>query len=459
MKKEFESALEYHILGFKIYNENENNRRNNSFFLANIGMVYLELGKIDSALYYFNRSLEQAKQINNEHRVAIAESNLGKTYLKLGKIETAVRFIDKSYQHALNNSYQELLRDNLFALSEIEELRGNVNSALVYFKNAIALRDSLLNKKEISRFTELTIKQIQEKEENEKSLLKENIKIQKVIIREEKIIKWLLIATGLLLLVALIFITRSRESIMKLNSKLRKSEKGLKQSNADKDKFFSIISHDLKSPFSAIIGFSNLLIQQVKEKNIENIEKYSNIIYNSSQKAMDLLSNLMEWSLSHTGKMNFTPEKIDINNMINENILFFTDIAKQKLITITNKANGSLFVNADNAMINTVLRNLISNAIKFTTSGGSIQISSEVKNNKVKISVSDTGVGLSKTTIEKLFKSDIQYSTFGTQNEKGTGLGLMLCKEFIEKHQGEIWASSGLAKGSVFYFTLPYYPS
>ena len=146
IKKEFESALEYHILGFKIYNENENNGRKNSYFLANIGMVYRELGKIDSALYYFNRSLEQAKRINNEHRIAIAEYNLGKTYLQLGKIEIATGFIEKSYCHALDNSYQDLLRDTEFALAEIEELRGNVNSALTHFKNATAYRDSLFNK-------------------------------------------------------------------------------------------------------------------------------------------------------------------------------------------------------------------------------------------------------------------------------------------------------------------------
>ena len=456
MKKEFESALEYHILGFKIYNENKNTGRKNSYFLANIGMVYRELGKIDSALYYFNRSLEQAKRINNEHRVAVAENNLGKTYLQLGKIETAAGFINNSYRHALDNNYQELLRDNELSLAEIEEVRGNVNSALAHYKNTIAYRDSLFNKDEISKFTELTIRQIKEKEENEKSLLKENIEIQKVIIREERIIQWLLVAGGLFLLVVLIYITRSRESIKKLNSKLRKSEKELKQSNADKDKFFSIISHDLKSPFNAIIGFSNLLTEQVTEKHYENIEKYSGIIYNSSIKAMDLLSNLMEWSLSQTGRMNFTPEKIDINNIVNENVLLFTDIAKQKLITIIDKTHGAMSVDADKAMISTVLRNLISNAIKFTSSGGNIRISSEVKKNKLEISVSDTGVGLSKATIEKLFRFDTQHSTYGTQNEKGTGLGLMLCKEFIEKHQGEIGVTSELDKGSVFYFTLPY---
>ncbi|MGL1885582.1 MAG: tetratricopeptide repeat-containing sensor histidine kinase [Reichenbachiella sp.] len=456
MKKEFGPALEYHKLGYKIYNENVINGISNSYFQSNIGVVYRELEKFDSALYYFNLSLEGAKLIHNEHRVAIAENNLGKTYLLLDDIETAARFINNSYRHAIDNNYHYLLRDNEFALSKIEEAKGRLDLAFGHFKKAITLRDSLFNKEEISKFTELTIRQVKEKEENEKSLLKENIEIQKAIIREERIILWLLIAGGLLLIVALIYIERSRKSIKKLNSKLRNSEKGLNQSNTDKDKFFSIISHDLRSPFNAIIGLTHLLTEEVKEKNIENIEMYSNTIHNSSQKAMDLLSNLMEWSLSQTGRMNFTPEKTDINVVINENVLFFIEIAKQKLISITNKTPVSTFVDADKAMINTVLRNFISNAIKFSENGGTIEISTEIKEKTVQISVRDTGVGLSKKSIEKIFQTDIQYSTYGTQNEKGTGLGLILCKEFIEKHQGEIGVSSELDTGSIFYFTLPY---
>ena len=456
MKKEFDSALEYHILGFKIYNKNENNGRKKSYYLANIGMVYAELDILDSALYYFEQSLEQAKLINNNHRVAIAENNLGKTYLQIGEIKTAAIYINKSFRLALDNSYQDLLRDNQFALAEIEEAKGNANSALVYFKNAIALRDSLFNMEEISTFAEITIKQIQEKEQNEKSLLNKNIEIQKAIIKEEIILRWILLAGGVLLLLALIYITRSRYSIKKLNTQLLESEKDLKQSNATKDKLFSIIAHDLRSPFNSIIGLSNLLSHFVKDNNVVEIGKSSMMISELSQKAMNLLSNLMEWALSQTGKMAFSPKKLDINNIINENVHFYTDIAKQKSITITNDTTVSVFVNADKDMINTVLRNLISNAIKFTKINGIIQILSKVENNKVKISIRDTGVGLSTKSIEKLFTFDTLDSTLGTQNEKGTGLGLMLCKEFIVKHQGEIWVSSELDKGSEFYFTLPH---
>ena len=281
----------------------------------------------------------------------------------------------------------------------------------------------------------------------------------------ERIAKSIAIFLGasiFLLLLFLVWIRTLRAQIRKKTKsieqniqELQKSEIQLKELNATKDKLFSIIGHDLRAPFNAIIGFSELLTEAVKEKEMKKIEKYSDIISNSSQKAMDLLLNLMEWSSSQTGRMSFTPENFDMNQIIHDNIHFYKEIAKDKSISITNKNGASRNVYADKAMINTVLRNLISNAIKFTNPGGHIEIAAERIEDGMKVSVSDTGTGMSKAEADKLFGSKTQHSTPGTKNEGGTGLGLMLCKEFIEKHQGKIWAESEPGKGSVFYFTLP----
>lgn len=457
-KKDFESALEYHKLGFKIYSDNDNNGRNNSYFLANIAMTFNASGDLDSALYYSNQSLEQAKLINNKYRIAFAENALGKSHLRIGNLEVAEKHINNSHKSALANNYKDLLRDNQFALAEIEDIKGNSKKAFGFYRNATAISDSLFNKKEISKFAQITIKQIQEKKESEKALLKENIKIQKTIIQEEKVIRWTSTAGILLLIIALIYISKSRKSIKKLNSKLLTSEEELKKSNADKIKFFSIISHDLRSPFNSIISLSDLLELEVSEKNTENLEFYTQTIKKSSQSAMNLLSNLMEWAMSQAGEMKFAPEKFDINKIANDNILFFKEIANQKAISIHSKIEGDLSVIGDKHMINAILRNLISNAIKFTSSGGELHISSVGKNNKAEIAVSDSGIGLTKESIEKLFKINSQFSTTGTENEQGTGLGLMLCKEFIEKHNEKIWVVSELGKGATFYFTLPMDP-
>jgi signal transduction histidine kinase/CheY-like chemotaxis protein len=237
---------------------------------------------------------------------------------------------------------------------------------------------------------------------------------------------------------------------------IKESEIKLRELNATKDKFFSIIGHDLKSPFNSVIGFSNLLVERIKNKDIEGIDEYANIVLKSSNKAMDLLQNLMEWSRSQTGRMEFNPEYIDLVSSINKIILLYVDIARQKSITIKNILPQKAYVFADNAMISTVLRNLISNAIKFTMPGGKIIVSAIEKQDEILFSVSDNGVGISKNSIEKLFRIDQSYSTTGTNKETGTGLGLILCKEFVEKNLGKIWVESEEKKGSTFYFTLPY---
>jgi len=236
---------------------------------------------------------------------------------------------------------------------------------------------------------------------------------------------------------------------------LNETNKELSQLNAEKDKFFSIIAHDLKSPFNAIIGFSDLLVAQVDKNNLEKIKNYASIIQQSSHRAMGLLMNLMEWSQSQTGRMNFSPQHFELVELIDETVLLLIDAALQKSITIRNNLPFITLVYADKAMISTVLRNLISNAIKFTKSGGNIVISASENQNELTVSVKDSGIGISKDRIEKLFRLDESYSTTGTNNEKGTGLGLILCKEFVEKHQGKIWAESEVGIGSTFYFTIP----
>ncbi len=236
---------------------------------------------------------------------------------------------------------------------------------------------------------------------------------------------------------------------------LKANETRLHDLNATKDKFFSIIAHDLKNPFNAVIGFSNLLIDQVKENDYNGIDEYATIIKDSSLRAMSLLNNLLIWARSQTGKMEFNPENFELVKLIGEVIELLNDSAKQKKIEILLQLPYDVVVFADKEMIGTILRNLISNAVKFTHSGGMITISVHLQVEGSLIQVSDNGMGIKKENIHKLFKIDESYSTKGTQNESGTGLGLLLCKEFIEKNGGKIWAESEYGKGSKFSFLIP----
>ncbi len=251
-------------------------------------------------------------------------------------------------------------------------------------------------------------------------------------------------------------VTRDISERKKTEEALVESELRLRISNAEKDKFFTIIAHDLKSPFNSIISYSDLLIKNVKKNNFQDLEKFSFIINNNSKKAMYLLSSLMDWVLSQTGRLEFNPESFDIYDVFVENVLLFEDVANEKSISIKIMTEAQLFVYADKRMVHAILRNLMSNAIKFTDKGGSIEISTKIKQGRVIIGLSDTGIGLSAETIEKLFTSDVETGIPKRDNDPGNGLGLIICQEFIEMHQEKIWVESELEKGTVFYFTIPY---
>lgn len=235
----------------------------------------------------------------------------------------------------------------------------------------------------------------------------------------------------------------------------KNNELKLLELNATKDKFFTIIAHDLKNPFNAIIGFSEYLVDVVKEKDYDQVEQSARLILRSSAQAMELLSNLMSWSRSQSGRMTFKPEFFRVATVVEEVVVVMDGMARQKAISIEREVDPDLLIFADKDMISTVLRNVISNAIKFTGDNGRILIKASNNENEVIVSVNDTGVGISVDKIGKLFSIHENSSTHGTRDESGTGLGLILCKEFIEKNKGRIWTESEVGVGSTFYFSVP----
>lgn len=242
---------------------------------------------------------------------------------------------------------------------------------------------------------------------------------------------------------------------------LKYSETRLKELNATKDRFFSIISHDLRGPVSSLIDLSRLIIEQYPRFNDnEKMTMMEHILQNSNN-TLKLLDNLLIWSQSQTGRISYKPQSLKISDLVSESISLLKDQAEKKEINISNQITGDLLVNADREMIKTVVRNLISNSIKFTGIKGKIAIRGEESGNSqgsveyIKICVWDNGTGIEKEKLGKLFRIDQDISTRGTRNETGTGLGLILCKEFVEKNRGRIYVKSKAGKGSEFCFTLP----
>lgn len=253
----------------------------------------------------------------------------------------------------------------------------------------------------------------------------------------------------------LVIIGRDITSRKLSEESLRDSETKMRELNASKDKFFSIIAHDLRSPFSSIVGFSELMLEQIEANDLEDIGLYAKQILQSSRKSMDLLTNLMTWARSQTNRIDFKPEPLPIGRIIDDHIRFFTEAAMQKSIHLVNEANYRTSVTADREMLNTVLRNLIGNAIKFTNTGGEISVSVAEKPDEALVSVSDNGIGMDPEMVQGIFRLDTTTGRPGTNNEPSTGLGLIICKEFVEKHGGLIWVESATNKGSKFHFSLP----
>jgi signal transduction histidine kinase len=247
---------------------------------------------------------------------------------------------------------------------------------------------------------------------------------------------------------------KAEKDLREALSKSKHLENELVSLNATKDLFLSIIAHDLKNPFNSIIGFSDLIIEMGKDIDQVKSDQYMKIIADSALQAYNLMENLLLWARSQTGKIEFKPVNIDLSEVVSENISLIDGQAKAKNIIIESSVHKSCCVNGDKNMINTILRNLLSNAIKFTPHNGRIIISCSERNSVNEISIADTGVGLTKEKIEKLFLIEHAGSTEGTDKEKGTGLGLILCKDFVEKHGGKIWIESEAGKGSKFIFTL-----
>ena len=239
------------------------------------------------------------------------------------------------------------------------------------------------------------------------------------------------------------------------NAALQSQARELSELNETKDKFFSIIAHDLKSPFTGVKGFAELLEDELRHSDNAEVSSYVEAIQNSSDRAMHLLDNLMEWARSQTGKIAFNPVELNLSDQVNEALSVYSEAARKKSITMVTQIDDRVTVYADRRMLNSILHNLVSNAIKFCHAKGEVEIKSKGLDGEVLISVSDNGIGMQDNILQHLFHIDKKTGREGTHGEPSTGLGLQLCKEFVEKHQGKIWAESVEGQGTTFYFTLP----
>lgn len=272
------------------------------------------------------------------------------------------------------------------------------------------------------------------------------------LLHKDQIIVWL---TGLIISVLLFIL-----SMMQIRANIRTRQIGelnlqLERLNSDKDRFISILSHDLKSPFTSILGFLELLTTNLRKYSIDEIERHINTVNDAAKNTFHLLEDLLMWTRAHSGKISFDPQKLQFREIYESVTESLMPMAETKNISLDYIENERISVFADKDMLKAILRNLISNAIKFTFPGGSVHIKALKNPGSITVSVSDTGSGISPDRIKNLFDITNIFSTAGTGGEKGSGLGLLLCREFVEKHGGRIWVKSEPDKGSDFMFSLP----
>lgn len=272
---------------------------------------------------------------------------------------------------------------------------------------------------------------------------------------------YLIILVGIVILVIKIYTRNLKAANIKLESiieqrtnEIQKQRDELLVLNSTKDKFFGIIAHDLRNPFNSILGFSELIMDKLKKEDVKTSLIFMQHMHKASTAAYELLDNLLTWSRSQSGIIQFKPETLNIKKQIDYTILMLEGAAQIKGVKLSSNLMNTLFIFADINMILTVLRNLLTNAIKFSNEGDRVTIDAKELNNKIIVSVTDTGIGISESMIKKLFRVEEHVKSEGTASEAGTGLGLILCKEFVEKNGGEIWVKSKVGEGSCFSFTL-----
>ena len=404
----------------------------------NLGLVYYNKKDLNKALDYHKKSLEVVTKSNIKEGTAYNFNSIAKIYLELGQVNSAIEYFNKSLETSQNQQITLVITDNYKGLSDSYKKKNNYREALKYLDLYNVTREKLNNEKTAQRIAELETHYEIIRQESENKILKRANEIQRNYF-------FFSLLLGFIILVIL----------FSMYWYSRKSRKQLEELNATKDKLFSIIGHDLKNPFGTLINFSEMLVEDYLELTDEEKITYLHMINEASQTGHEILDNLLQWSKTQSGKLEFTPRHIELCDIVETNIMLFKTTASNKGINIFSTVNGETKVFADKIMLKTVLRNLIGNAIKFSHKDGTIKISSKLCEEFVEVIVSDNGVGISEKTKEKLFNPTIFHSSAGTANEQGTGLGLLLCKEFVEKNGGRIWVESGEGKGSDFKFTVP----
>ncbi|MCA4896563.1 MAG: tetratricopeptide repeat-containing sensor histidine kinase [Cytophagales bacterium] len=426
--------------------------------LINIARTYLHKNDRALALKYYDSASVLFKKSENVFVLAKTDLGRGLVLMTEKKYKEAQALMEKSAATAHRLNARTLEVECYQNLSLLFEEIGDFKKSLYYFKRHQSVEDSLFNQGMQARLFQDQIRfETSSKEEQITALTKQE-QLSKDQIRKQELVQNILVVTTALCGVLLLSVYRSGQRRIRINKlllehqdEIKKRSQELEQLNQVKDKFFSIISHDLRSPINALSGILDLMAKdQISPTEFSTLNKELRLQFNHTK---TLINNLLDWTLLQMDKLKIQVEKIDLHVLADNNIKLLSSLHYKK-IKITNKVTPLSFALGDSNMINLVVRNLLTNAIKFSEAGDLIEVDAKLDGENYIVSVKDSGVGISPEVQKILFEKTSGYSTRGTANEKGTGLGLILCKEFVERNGGKIWLESELGKGSRFFFTI-----
>ncbi|MFZ6011723.1 MAG: tetratricopeptide repeat-containing sensor histidine kinase [Bacteroidota bacterium] len=476
--RNFKKALQYYMQAL----ENEratNNDAGIASCLNNIGVTYYELKKYDSALTCYRESLAIITRINNVNRLPAAYHNLSRVYLDQGKVDEALAWAQKGLPIALKIGSRPAQRESYKLHADIFEQKGDFKKAYQYHLRYSEIKDSIINQENTLQFAKLHSVYRLEEKEKEIALLKKNQELSNVLqrITVGGLVVFVLVA-GLIIYFqrnrilhkkkSLELVEQHSKFVQHVNEELRTNLEEieaknkeivalaghLEQVNLTKDKLFSIIGHDLRSPIQTLQGLLSLVTSDTITK--EEFFKFSSKLKDGVEYYKFTLDNLLQWAKSQMEGFQTNPQKIDMHALANQTINFLMKNAKDKNIELCNHIDLSVRILADKDQLDIVVRNLISNAIKFTPCEGKITLHCKpTPDNVAVIAIADTGIGMDSEIMDKVFKKNIHVTSRGTQGEIGSGLGLLLCQEMIEKNQGKIWIESKPGSGTTFYVQLP----
>ncbi|MEO7992217.1 MAG: tetratricopeptide repeat-containing sensor histidine kinase [Chryseolinea sp.] len=427
--------------------------------LSKMAMAYLAKGNYEKALAYYDSAQVLHTKTDNKFGFAELELGRGTVFSKEKKYEQALVKIERSLEIAKELNARILEIQCYSHLSSLWEMKGDYKKSLQYFKLYKQLEDSLFSQEMQGKLFRDQIQFETEARDSKIAALSEAQSKQRGELKRKDFVRNILVVVMALSAILLISVYRSgqrRRQINKLllshQDEMETRSEELERLNQVKDKFFSIISHDLRSPINALAGLLDLLDKgAISNEELPNHVKEIKARFNHTR---TLLNNLLDWTLLQMDKLNLQPAKIDVRGIVEENIQLLSSV-HGKHIALANEVPVQTIAFADSNTVNLVIRNLITNALKFTNDGGVVTIKGKMKNDEILITVHDNGVGMKPEVLNMLFDKTAPYTTRGTANEKGTGLGLILCKEFVEKNGGKIWVESEENVGSTFYFTLP----